>query len=259
MNHVKRTMSLRRGGWGLAAVLALVATTCTGTAHAEDRIRLDLEGNAVWQWRNDFAVPGGTGTRVDLPRADDSPSFAGRAVLAMRARGEWWLRGVYAPLRTVTTIVPGAPVAFQDATFGAGSPLQVEYVFNSYRLSFYRRFAAGAGGEWRLGLTAKVRDAKIALASGAVSREETDLGFVPLIHAGATLAPWPRGLVDLDVDALGAPQGYAVDGTVRVLQALGGGLHAFAGYRVLDGGADVDRVYSFGTFHYLTAGLSIRR
>ncbi len=248
----------RHASWQLP-VVALAAMIAAGTAHADSRVRLDLEGNAAWQGRNDFAVPGKTGTRVDLPRADDSPTFTGRVVLAMRARGEWWLRGVYAPLRTVTTIVPAAPVAFQDATFGAGSPLQVEYVFNSYRLSFYRRFPAGAEGEWRLGLTAKVRDAKIALRSGALSREETDLGFVPLVYAGVTLAPWSRGRIELDVDALGAPQGYAVDGTLRVLYPLRGGLHAFAGYRVLDGGADVDQVYSFGTFHYATAGFSVLR
>jgi len=54
------------------------------------------------------------------------PTFTGRVVLAMHARGEWWPHGVYALLRTVTTIIPSAPVAFQDATFTAGSPLQVE-------------------------------------------------------------------------------------------------------------------------------------
>lgn len=259
MDHREGTGTPQPGSRRRAAVLALVAAIVAGPAQAGDRVRLDLEGSAAWQQRNDFAVPGGTGTRVDLPRADDSPTFTGRAVIATRASGEWWLRGVYAPLRTVTTIVPAAPVTFQDATFAAGGPLAVEYVFNSYRLSFYRRFPAGADGELRLGLTAKVRDAKIALASGAQSREETDLGFVPLVHAGVTLAPWPRARVDLDVDALGAAQGYAVDGTLRVLYPLGGGLHAFAGYRVLDGGADVDRVYSFGTFHYATAGLSMRR
>ena len=37
------------------------------------------------------------------------------------------------------------------------------------------------------------------------------------------------------------------------------GWHAFIGYRILDGGADVDRVYSFGTFHYATVGITYWR
>jgi len=241
----------------LALVLAFGAGA--GAARADDRFRLDLEAAAAWQQRNDFAVPGTMGTRVDLPGADDRPTWTARATAAVPLTEKWWLRGLVAPLRTVTTITPARDVTFQDATFGAGVPLEVEYVFNSYRASIYRRFTTDGGDELRLGLTAKVRDAKIALTSGSLSREETDLGIVPLVYAGATLSPRPTLRLDLDVDALGAPQGYAIDATVRAMQSLGSGLHAFAGYRILDGGADVDRVYAFGTFHYVTAGIGYRR
>ena len=109
------------------------------------------------------------------------------------------------PLRVTTTFTPSAPVRFQEVTFPTGVPVDHEYVFNSYRVSFLRRFAVGGRSELRLGLTGKVRDAKLALTSGAVTRAETNLGFVPLIYGGARLAPSSSLAIDLDIDAAAAP------------------------------------------------------
>lgn len=242
----------------LAAGLALVMAASVCPAPAATGL-LEVEGAAAWQTRNDFAVPGGSGTRVALDRPASDPVAAGRVTLILDLGERWAVRALAAPLRLRTTFVPAGAIRFQDATFAAGVPVEHEYVFNSYRLSLFRRFRAGAAAEFRLGLTAKVRDAKLELAAGQLARGESDLGVVPLIYGGVRVALAPRLVADVDLDALGAPQGYAIDGTVRLVRSLGPALAAFAGYRLLDGGADVDRVYSFATFHYAVAGIALRR
>ena len=242
--------------WITAACLALGPVVHSLPAAAADRFRAEFEGAAAWQTRNDFAVPGDLGTRVRIDRTGSPAVAAGRVTIVAGLGDRWALRALAAPLRVTTAFTPSAPVRFQDVTFPAGVPIDHEYVFNSYRATIFRRFAIRSRSELRLGFTAKIRDAKLELVSGAITRVEADLGFVPLIYAGARLASLSSFALDLDIDAAGAPQGYAVDGSVRLMKSLGGSVELFAGYRILDGGADVDRVYSFARFHYATAGIA---
>jgi hypothetical protein len=243
----------------LVLLLVLSAGELRATAaDATGRLRIEIEGAAAWQTRNHFAVPRSTGTRVELRRDGADPVAAGRVTLWLDLGERWTARALAAPLRVTETFVRAEAIRFQDATFAAGVPVEHRYQFDSYRVSVLRRLSGGARSEYRLGVTAKVRSAKLRLASPSLEREETDLGFVPLLHAGATFTPSGSWAIDLEVDALGAPQGYAVDGAARLMRSVGSRTQAFLGYRVLDGGADVDRVYSFATFHYALGGIRIR-
>ena len=60
----------------LLASTALAALALAGPAAADDRFRLELEGGAAWQLRNDFAVPGTTGTRLSIDEANGGPFAA---------------------------------------------------------------------------------------------------------------------------------------------------------------------------------------
>jgi hypothetical protein len=227
-------------------------------ASAEDRWRLDLEGSAAWQARNQFRIPGATGSLVSLEDYTSGPYAAFRATLVWDVSERSSLRLLAAPLRLDVDFTPGAPIEFQGATFAAGQPTRARYEFDSYRLSWFYRFPSSGAWSFRAGLTAKLRDARIALASGALAAEKTNTGPVPLLYGGVRYSPSERFAIDLDVDALGAPQGYAVDVALRAERRLGDTAAVFVGYRFLDGGADNDEVYTFGTFHYAIVGLSLR-
>lgn len=71
------------------------------------------------------------------------------------------------------------------------------------------------------------------------------------------LAWWPAprtGLV-LDMDALAAPQGRAGDILAAALYAPSRHLQLYyGGYRLLEGGADVDQLYNFVLLHSLCFG-----
>jgi len=239
----------------LAASLLLAAAARPAAA---DRFRLDLEGGATWQLRNDFAVPGDAGTRLSIDDANGGPFAAVRGTLWYDLGPRSSLRLLAAPLRTTATLRPAGPVAFNGTVFPAGTPLDVTWVFNSYRLSWVHRFRSGGPVTFRAGLTAKVRDAKIELSGGGVTSAKTNTGFVPLLYGGVKWQMTDTLALDLDVDALGASQGRAEDASLRLEARLSPRVDVFAGVRTLEGGADNDEVYSFAWLTYAVGGVSIR-
>ncbi len=238
--------------------VALFLAIGAGVPARADRFRLELEAGPAWQLRNDFAVPGAGGTRVAFDEGNTGPFLAFRGTL-------WWdvgrrssLRLVAAPLRATGTVTPAAPVDFNGVTFAAGRPVDVTYVFNSYRLSYVWRFPSSGAVSFRAGLTAKIRDAKIALAEGALSSEKTNTGFVPLLYGGVRWRLTDALALDFDVDAAAAAQGRAEDLALRLEAKVSPAVDLFVGARTLEGGADNDEVYSFAWFVYATAGVVIR-
>ena len=61
----------------------------------------------------------------------------------------------------------------------------------------------------------------------------------------------------LDVDALVGPQGRAEDGFVGLRYNPLYSVGFYAGYRIIEGGADVDQVYNFSLLHFASAGVSL--
>lgn len=241
------------------AVLALLAAAAWASAPAlAGGFRLELEGGAAWQLRNDFAVPGTTGTRLSIDEANGGPFAAFRATLWADLSERSSLRLLAAPLRTTDSLTPDGPVEFDGVTFPAGQPLDVRYVFDSYRLSYVYRFRSSGPVSFRAGLTAKLRSAQIRLSGSSLEAAKTDTGFVPLLYGGVRWQMTPALALDLDVDALASGQGRAEDVSLRLEARLSDRVDVFAGARTLEGGADNDEVYSFAWFAYAVGGVTIR-
>jgi hypothetical protein len=244
---------MRRHALPLAGLLFLTAAPSGAGA-----LRASLEGGAAWQTRNDFRIPGDAGTLVPLADYESGPFAAFRASLDWDLTSRQSLRLLAAPLRVETTFTPASPVAFQELVFPAGSPLDGTYVFNSYRLTWYWRFPPGEKWSFRLGATLKVRDAQIALAGDAGRSAKDDLGVVPLLYAYARYQATDRFALELEADALAAPQGRAEDVSLKGVFRVSDRVDVDFGYRLLEGGADNDEVYTFAFFHYAVAGVRIR-
>jgi hypothetical protein len=249
-------LGMTRSALPLAAVLAILAILAPPSGAGE--LRASLEGGAAWQTRNDFRIPGSGGTLVSLADYESGPFAAFRGSLNWDLTPRQSLRLLAAPLRVETTFVPQSPVVFQDLVYPAGRPLDTTYVFNSYRLTWYWRFPPGEKWSFRLGATLKVRDAQIALAGDAGRSVKDDLGAVPLLYVFARYQATPRFALELEADALAAPQGRAEDLSVKGVLRLSDRVDLDFGYRLLEGGADNDEVYTFAFFHYAVAGVRIR-
>lgn len=240
----------------VACLLSLLAAPAA--AAVPDRFIVEVEAGPVWQSYNDVQIPNdATATRFSLTDAiGKGPWAAGRVYFSWRPNERNELRALYAPL-TITE--PGdlaGPVSFAGGDFAAGAATAT-YRFNSYRLGYYHRFHEGQDWTWWWGFTAKIRDARIALEQDGQVAAKDDVGFVPLLHLAADWRIAPGWRVVFDTDALAGGPGRAEDVTLKLVRDLSGRVRLAAGYRLVEGGADVDQVYTFAWLHYAVASLRL--
>jgi hypothetical protein len=224
------------------------------------RIELEVEGGPAWQSYNDVEIPNdGTATRFSLSDlVGTGPWPSGRAYLTWNVSERHGLRLLWAPFSLTETGVPGSALSFAGQDYSAGQPLEATYTFNSWRLTYRWRFHAGERTRAWLGITAKVRDASIALAQGTTTSKKDDLGFVPLLHLAGDWQPGARWHVLLDADGLAGGPGRAIDASLKAGYDLSQRWSIRAGYRTVEGGADVESVYNFAWLHYATLSAVFR-
>lgn len=240
--------SLLAGG----AVLAFLVPT-PGAAQTP-AFEIELEGGPVWQTTNDVQIPNApSATRFSLSDLiGGGPWAAGRLYLTWNVSDRHALRVLAAPLTVTGSGTPDAPLSFAGENYLAGESADATYTFNSYRLTWRYRFHRGATTTAWVGFTAKVRDAVTALHQGERSSEKTNVGFVPLLHLAGDWRFAPRWTASLDVDALAGGPGRAEDVALELGYGLSDDWTLQAGYRTVEGGADVDEVYAFAWLHYAT-------
>ena len=218
----------------------------------------DLETGAVGTGYNNVRIPGNQGTLFSLK--DDLIS---KTEVFSRIRFNYTIKNrhtlslLYAPLETVSNGSLPNDIFFEGVNFPANSELTGTYKFNSYRLTYRYEIVIKPKLEFGLGFTAKIRDAKIALASSGLASEKTNVGFVPIINFRMLWKPYEKIGVLLEGDALAAPQGRAEDVLIAATYRLSNHLGLKAGYRILEGGADNDEVYNFALFNFASVGVFI--
>ena len=222
------------------------------------QVSFDLETGAVGTGYNNVRIPGDQGTLFSLK--DDLISkteafFRIRVNYKIKTRHTLSL--LYAPLETVSDGNLPYDIFFEGVTFPAYADITGTYKFNSYRLTYRYEIVIKPKFEFGLGFTAKIRDAKIALASAGLESEKANVGFVPIINFRMLWKPYEKFGILLEGDALAAPQGRAEDVLIAATYRVSDRLGLKAGYRILEGGADSDEVYSFALFNYASVGLFI--
>lgn len=221
---------------------------------------VELEGGPVWQSYNDVEVPNdGTATRFALDElAGTGPWPAGRLYLTWNLGERHGLRALVAPFSLTETGTPAEPIGFAGADYAAGEPVEATYTFNSYRLTYRYRALGGDRSVGWIGFTAKIRDATLALEQGATSSRKDDVGFVPLLHLAGDWYFAPDWRLRLDADGLAGGPGRAIDAALKLGYDIDRNWTVSAGYRTLEGGADVEEVYAFAWLHYLVGSVSYR-
>ena len=81
------------------------------------------------------------------------------------------------------------------------------------------------------------------------------MGLVPLLNFQATKKINEATKFRFDFDGLAAPQGRAFDVALFLERELLAHFSLLGGYRMVEGGADNDRVYNMAWFHFATIGL----
>ena len=233
----------------LACVLSL-----SGVVAAEDdpRFSLELELGPTWQSRNTVQIPNTeAGTRFSLQDLVGSgPWAAGRIYFTWNINPRHSLRVLAAPLSYTESGIFDETVNFAGETYEEGIPTEATYQFNSWRVGYRWRFKDGERWTLWLGFTAKVRDAKIALSQGDTSSEDTDVGFVPLLSFAANYRFADRWHLIFDFEGLAGGPGRAFDVALKVGYDFNENWGLTAGYRTVEGGANIEEVYNFAWFQY---------
>ena len=215
---------------------------------------IQVEGALLYQGRNEQAVPGNTGTKFSISEFDKGPSDVLRVYLGKTWNNRHEFRLLYAPLKVAANGMLKQNVNFNGKTFTPGA-VSALYKFNSYRLTYAYQFEAINSWILKLGATAKVRDAEVALTQGNQSSSKKNVGFVPLLNFQAERQLSETWKFRFDFDGLAAPQGRAFDVAFLIEHQLLQHFSVISGYRMLEGGADNDSVYNMAWFHYATIGL----
>jgi hypothetical protein len=242
----------RRPLLGFVTSLVMLMPISASSAQRTSTLVMELEAGTVWQSRNDVQIPNdATGTRFSLvDLVGNGPWPAGRFYLTWNINPRHGLRALLAPLSHSETGSFDEPVNFAGAAYEPGTPVEGTYKFNSWRLSYRYRLMDRESTKLTIGLTAKIRDAKIELQQDGTTSKDTDVGFVPLLHLAADWQfkrPW-RLLFDFD--GLAGGPGRAFDAALKLGFDFSDHAAITAGYRTLEGGADVESVYNFAWFHY---------
>jgi hypothetical protein len=219
---------------------------------------LDIETGIVATGYNDVRIPGNQGTLFSLK--DDLKTEAKiyyRLRVSYVIKSRHTLSLLYAPLELKSEGTVPYDISFAREIFPANTKLNGTYKFNSYRLTYRYDIVKSPKIDFGLGFTAKIRDARIAISSGGLTAEKTNVGFVPILNFRLIWRYNEKTGFLLDGDALAAPQGRAEDVTIAAAYQISSHLGIRAGYRILEGGADNDKVYSFALFHYASIGFTI--
>jgi hypothetical protein len=256
--------SLRRGVLALLGAAAwLAGFPGPGVAQEPEsghRFSVELEGGPAWQTRNDVQIPNdASGTRFALDDLTGSGPFAAFRLYAEARLGKRnVVRLLVAPLSIEGTGALSDTTQFNGSTFVPGVPTTASYRFDSYRLTWAYRLIVKPDWDLALGLTGKIRSAEIGLAQNGVASSYDDLGFVPLLHVYAAWRPAPGWALALDADGAAASQGRAFDVSLKLRRDLSSRWSVAGGYRTVEGGADVEDVYTFAWFQYAVLSVEYR-
>lgn len=237
----------------LEIVFLSVAMATAGFVFAGDQpaFVLEMEAGSTWQSGNDVQVPNTlAGTRFSLKDlAGQGPWFAGRVYFTWNISPRNGVRLLVAPLSYTETGIFDEPVDFAGASYLPEFPTEATYQFNSWRLTY--RYKLKDGDRWKLwiGGSLKVRDAKIELRQGDTTSKDTDLGLVPLVYFAADYRVAERWHVVFDFDGLAGGPGRAIDLSLKLRYDVNDHWAVTAGYRMLEGGVDIDDVYNFAWFN----------
>jgi hypothetical protein len=221
------------------------------------KLTLDLDFGAITILKNDVGIPNPGGTRFELKAPNALPSF--RTYLTWAISEKHSIRVLYAPFSTTQTFTPSSDLAFNGLQYLAGQSVDAFYKFNSYRLGYIYHFDRTGDLMFRIGFTNKIRDARIGLKQNGRDNGFDDLGYVPLIHLGARYQFLKdRAFADLEVEGLAVPgaPGRAVEPSLLLGWKVSRSLSVSAGYRFLEGGADVN-IYNFAFIQTVFGRVSV--
>ena len=241
-------------------IIVLVAVGSVGLSAARGKWLLDIEGGTVVPGYNNVQIPNNSsGTRFSLKNdLDINQKAYYRLRLSYQPGKKHGLSLLYAPLSLKADGILNKPVDFEGVRFDSGSTVHALYRFNSYRLTYRYLLVDKPKIHFWIGFTAKIRDAVVKVETHTKESAKTNVGFVPLLHVYLEWFWGNRLGILAEADALAAKQGRAEDVGISMFYRIGKNVAFKLGYRFVEGGANVEEVYTFALINYFYSGVIFR-
>lgn len=146
-------------------------------------------------------------------------------------------------------------VLYDRVLFSTGSQIEANYSFNTYRLGYRYRIVERPRFNFELGATLLLRDAYISLEDRDKKAKFSNVGVAPLLSYYIEWKATERLSLLSYGDAFAVKAGRAEDLFAGAKYQITPLISATAGYRLLEGGSDSDRVYTMSVFHFLSMGV----
>lgn len=235
-------------------ILLIIVTLFSALCYADSKFNIEV--GRVKNSYNKVKIDGDDGTLFNL-RPSFEEEFYYRLSYIQKLNERHGLRFLYAPLKLDGKKQFSKDINFSGVNFSSNGVTDTEYQFNSYRGTYFYQLVKSEEFNLNLGGTLKVRDAKVKLKQGSVSKTKRNTGLVPLVYLYSEYK-WKNGLqVALDFDGLMAPQGRAFDVAVLWGYNFSPSLQLNLGYRMLEGGVDNENVYNFSQLNYYFTSVQI--
>ncbi len=241
------------------SLLFLMMCLCLGV-YAQSSWEIRFMPQVAFGGKNDLQRPNDMdGTRLSLSKdlqRENSGVFSPRIEVEYAyKRSHFILTGSW--LKDKYKGIIDKEIKYNGATFAEGSDLRSTYSFNTYRLTYRYRFVEREKFDFEFGATLLLRDAYIKVADSEQESRFDNVGVAPLLSYYLGWKPTNRITVLSYGDAFGVKQGRAIDIYAGVKYQFIKNASVSLGYRLLEGGSDVDRIYTMSLFQYLSFGIGV--
>jgi len=225
---------------------------------AQSKWQLRLMPQAAFGTRNTVQRPNNAeGTRIYLDRdfeRKNNASFSPRVELEYSYKRHHMI-GTVALLGDRFDGITRENILYNRMLFQSGSDLKTVYRFNTYRLGYRYRIVERDRFNFELGATLLLRQAYISMEDNAQKTKFKNVGVAPLLSYSIEWKAMERLSLLSYGDAFAVKVGRAEDIFAGVKYQFTSLLSGTAGYRLLEGGSDGDRVYTMATFHFVSLGV----
>ncbi len=239
--------------------LFLMMFLCLGT-YAQSSWEIRFMPQVAFGGKNDLQRPNDmNGTRFSLSKdfqRENNGVFSPRVEVEYAyKRNRFILTGSW--LKDKFRGIASDEIKYNGATFAQGSDLRSTYSFNTYRLTYRYRIVEREKFDFEFGATLLLRDAYIKLADAEQESRFDNVGVAPLLSYYLAWKPYSRFSILSYGDAFGVKAGRAIDVYAGLKYQIFNNASISVGYRLLEGGSDVDRIYTMSLFQYLSFGIGV--
>ncbi|MCK9310558.1 MAG: hypothetical protein PHH43_00695 [Candidatus Cloacimonetes bacterium] len=223
-------------------------------------IRIEAETGIAIPGYNDVRIPNDTNNTMFSLKNDVgiSSAFSTRLNIHYRISPRHQISLMAAPLTLKANEKLAKSVVYQSKHFWMNDQIEAVYRFDSYRLQYRYLLPKEFYGIRAVGASLKVRDAEISLKSTSNFATKKNTGIVPLLSLNAGYRINDELDLVLEAEGLASPYGRAEDVFIGATYDLRKNLSLKAGYRLLEGGSDIEEVYTFAAVHYAMLGFIVK-